>query len=291
VRALADARSKLDSAVERLKDTGGLISLYYHPCEFACAEFWDAVNFAHGQNPPREQWRPARLISATEAEARLTLFADLLDLALNHPDISVVDATQLLNCYRPERSGSPLPVSELARVAASLGGAITYASTSGGLLSPAEMLGGMVSVLARWASAGSLPAMVAAAAPLGPTERRGDDSAGHAPAATIADAARVALAAVQRDGHIPASGSIAGREVGPAGLFAAAAAALQHLAAGGAADGVVAYPGARLLLEDAVGSDRRELWGWVIFPEGFSANDLVEFTRLQAWTLKPAELK
>jgi hypothetical protein len=39
-----------------------------------------------------------------------------------------------------------------------------------------------------------------------------------------------------------------------------------------------------------VAEDSRDLWGWVIFPEGFHAPQIMELARLQAWTLKPALL-
>ena len=40
-----------------------------------------------------------------------------------------------------------------------------------------------------------------------------------------------------------------------------------------------------------VAEDSPDLWGWVIFPEGFHAPRIMELARLQAWTLKPALLK
>ncbi|MGA8182042.1 MAG: hypothetical protein WB819_00185, partial [Terriglobia bacterium] len=36
---------------------GGLISIYFHPCEFIHKEFWDAVNFSNGAEPPRSEWK------------------------------------------------------------------------------------------------------------------------------------------------------------------------------------------------------------------------------------------
>src|SRR5207302_10246288 len=36
------------SRQQLLKDGGGLVSIYYHPCEFVHKEFWDGVNFRNG---------------------------------------------------------------------------------------------------------------------------------------------------------------------------------------------------------------------------------------------------
>jgi len=46
-----------------------------------------------------------------------------------------------------------------------------------------------------------------------------------------------------------------------------------------------------LELEKYVTTDAQRTFNWAIHPEGFSAPELLELARLQAWTLKPARLK
>ncbi|NPV07821.1 MAG: hypothetical protein HPY83_07640 [Anaerolineae bacterium] len=116
-RALEHARAALSRVADRLAPTGGLISIYYHPCEFATSQFWDGVNFGRGRNTPRPQWRGAPLLSREEAEARLSLFADFLDLALEHPNVEVVDAGQLLGLYGGREPAGPVPMGELIGLA------------------------------------------------------------------------------------------------------------------------------------------------------------------------------
>jgi hypothetical protein len=41
--------------------SGGLISLYFHPCEFIHQWFWD-LNFANGANPPPSSSRPSNIL-------------------------------------------------------------------------------------------------------------------------------------------------------------------------------------------------------------------------------------
>ncbi len=57
--AVEPAKQKVSEIAERLarQDGGGLISIFYHPCEWVHREFWDGVNFARGRNPPREEWK------------------------------------------------------------------------------------------------------------------------------------------------------------------------------------------------------------------------------------------
>jgi hypothetical protein len=44
-------------------------------------------------------------------------------------------------------------------------------------------------------------------------------------------------------------------------------------------------------MEKYVTTDARRSFEWLIHPDGFSAPELLELARLQAWTLKPARLK
>src|SRR5262245_41707803 len=61
------------------RPAGGLISIFYHPCEWVHREFWDGVNFSRGANPPREEWKPPRQRPAAETDAAFQRFADYID--------------------------------------------------------------------------------------------------------------------------------------------------------------------------------------------------------------------
>jgi len=287
VAALREARRRFDSTAERLKGEGGLISLYYHPCEFATSEFWDGVNFSNGRNTPRAEWKGAPLLSREEAAARLRTFAELLDLALSHADVEVVDAEQLAAAYQPHRGSLQLASTELARIATDLRGGISCAASSEGWLSPAQVFSGLAEALTAWAEAGEVPRSVELSSPLGPARRVGVPADGRTTVADVVRAARQARAAIKAANRLPDAVWLGATEIGPGTAFAAMSQVLAAALAGGAAESV-AISSPRLLLEDQVGADEREMWGWTIFPRGFSAPDLLELTRLQTWTMKPA---
>jgi len=48
-------RKLFDEAYERLRERGGLISVYYHPLEFVFRGFGDVVNFGAGANTPPDK--------------------------------------------------------------------------------------------------------------------------------------------------------------------------------------------------------------------------------------------
>jgi hypothetical protein len=272
-----------------------LISIYYHPCEFATSEFWDGVNFSRGRNTPRSQWQGAALLPKGEPEARLGALAGLLDLALLHPDVEVVEATQLLSGYRRQEPDGPLPIAELALLTGGMGSEISYAASSAGVLSPAQLYSGLAQALAVWAEQGEVPETVILTSPLGPVAREGGEGCGQTTVASMGAVARQAVAEMRTSGHMPASLALGGRSIGPGMSFSGMAGALDAILRQPSADRqgetIVSFGSGRLALEDQVERDEDELWGWVIFPEGFSAPDLLELTRLQAWTIKPARLQ
>src|SRR6476620_10848815 len=72
--SLAEGKATFTKSYEQLKKKGGgTISIYYHPNEWVQTEFWDAVNFRRGANPPRAEWKePARGLRARPSRPFMT---------------------------------------------------------------------------------------------------------------------------------------------------------------------------------------------------------------------------
>src|SRR5580765_7179990 len=98
--AVEPAKKKVSAIAERLRGGGGgLISIYYHPCEWVHKEFWDGVNFRRGANPPREQWKPPPQRPAEETEAAFLRFAEYIDHIRSIPGVRFVTASELPDLY------------------------------------------------------------------------------------------------------------------------------------------------------------------------------------------------
>jgi hypothetical protein len=95
------AKKKVSEIAERLarQDGGGLISIFYHPCEWVHREFWDGVNFARGRNPPREGWKAPPQRSAEETEAAFKRFGEYIDHIRSIPGARFVTASDLPTIY------------------------------------------------------------------------------------------------------------------------------------------------------------------------------------------------
>ncbi len=100
--AVGPAKQKVSEIADRLRkeEGGGLISIYYHPCEWVHRGFWDGVNFQRGANPPREQWKPPQQRTAEETEGAFRRFADYIDHIRAIPGLWFVTASDLPALYR-----------------------------------------------------------------------------------------------------------------------------------------------------------------------------------------------
>src|SRR2546430_6905997 len=104
--AVEPAKKKVSAIADRLRgDGGGLISIFYHPCEWVHQQFWDGVNFRRGANPPREEWTPPPQRPPAETEAAFARFARYIDHIRATPGVRFVTASELPTLYAdPTRS-------------------------------------------------------------------------------------------------------------------------------------------------------------------------------------------
>jgi hypothetical protein len=304
---------EIRARVER--EGGGLISIYYHPCEWVHEQFWDGVNFAKGANPPREEWKLPPQKPAAETERWFARFEDYLDCVRKSPGVKIVVASELSDLYRDRAYEGPFSRSEILEVARGLSGEVGFLRVGARTLSAAEALFLVARAFVRAAEVGRVPETVALEFAYGPAdsfrtvETAGKGGAGEgaaesarAPSGGMAlpaepawsfwvEATRDFLAARARTGRMPSEVWVGGRAVDPVDFAASLSRALLALATEGKAPARWKISGGTWTAGRYVADDSPDLWGWVIFPEGFRAPRMMALARLQAWTLKPAVLR
>src|SRR5689334_16900577 len=119
--ALPLAKEKVSAIAERLQaQGGGLISIFYHPCEWVHQEFWDGFNFRRGANPPREQWKAPPQRSAAQTEGAFARFGQYLDFIRSQSGIRFVTAGELPMVYPDPVRKAGVSDEELRTLAAHL---------------------------------------------------------------------------------------------------------------------------------------------------------------------------
>ncbi len=254
-------------AAELAARGGGVISTVYHPTEFVTTEFWDAVNFPHGQMRDPKQYQMPHRRTPEDSERCYGILRAYVEHAKSTPGVRFATARELLQLY----NGPEPPHADRQAVASHMAARQTFLTTPDGALSAADMLQILLGLAPRVVD--------------GPAERRETTFRGASiPRWAFERAKADAAAFISKNGRLPALAWI-GSDTLSIGDFAAT------LAADDGAAAEVPVRKANLECEKYISTDARRSFSWVIHPEGFSAPELLDLGRLQAWTLKPARLK
>jgi hypothetical protein len=265
--ALPQAFEKFDHAAGQLEAKGGgVISIYYHPTEFVTTAFWD-LNFAKGANPERADWKKPPRRTAEESERCFRILVRYVEHAKSRSAVRFVTARELPLLYQSQAQRT----ADRASIARHLTEHETFLETDHGALSAAEMLQILL---------GMEPALVE-----GPLSRAATTYHLESVLRPAFERAKADASDFIRANHrLPAEVWIGSEKLSLADFTATLAADT------GGSSAVLVRKG-NLEMEKYVSTDPRGSFQWPIHPEGFSAPELLELARLQAWTLKPARLK
>jgi hypothetical protein len=93
-----------------------------------------------------------------------------------------------------------------------------------------------------------------------------------------------------RHGRVPNAVWLGSTPVSPESYLVTLAAAARTIADEKPLPDTFEFRPVQLAAGRYVSEDNPKLWGWVIFPLGFKAPEMMELAKRQAWTLKPAIL-
>ncbi len=297
--AVNPGKQEVTAIAERLRRDrdGGLISIFYHPCEWVHREFWDGVNFARGKNPPREEWKAPGQLPPEKTDAAFERFGAYIDHIKSLPDIHFITARDLPEQYPDLLRTQGATFKDLAELALRLTStnAIYFQSIAGKSFSAADQFELFAMALGRALADEPVPD------DLKPTGLLGPDAA---PLANVIQ--EVSSSAFQRtlrdvqsflktEHRIPSRIFFGADAISPAQFLMMMAKAIEQFDRkdkidAGAKFVVAAEPS--LLFTRHVAADSPGLFGgWVIHRTDFRASKILEIARLQAWTLKPAVRK
>lgn len=282
------ACTKFDRVHGRLiEEGGGIISIYYHPCEFVHRQFWDGVNFARGANPPRSEWKLPPLKAPEEQEQAFRAFERYLEHIVSHPAVRLVTAREIPSLYPDRVYSHPLRRDDVRTIAEAFQKRLSYVELATRIVSAAEGLSALSDFIAK-IDKDSQPEEVTLEFAYGPaskpqrfiTEGRFSWNEIHQAAQELVDTLRVTK-------QLPSIVWVAGQPVRPEDY----AVTLASVVASGRYSGDSPLQQGELEAKKYVADDSPGLWGWVIFPQGFDAPQMMQIAKLQAWTIKPAVLR
>ena len=291
--------SNLDMVKVRFQDAyltlssrkaGGLISIYFHPCEFVHKEFWDAVNFSDGANPPPDQWKLPGIKTPEESEKAFQYFEDLVHFLKSFPRVQFLSASRAAERFRDPARNHVFSTEEVGAIAGQVDSNVSFQTGDSFSLTASEVFYVLNKYLTGIVQRQGTEALLLERTPYGPASPP-------EPLATSlvvpwAQFARTVLDVqddLDRTGRIPSAVWLGSQSVPPESYLVAIAQVVQSLIQNGQRPNSVTFAPARLAAADYVADDSPDLWNWVIFPHGFHAPKLMSLAKLQAWTLKPAQ--
>ncbi len=286
---LARAQERFAQArKELLAEGGGVVSIYYHPCEFVHKQFWDGVNFSRGANPPREKWKEPPAKTAEETRISYQVFEEYVRFIKRFPEVRFITASEATKLYRDRARERHFTPDDVRTIAKAVGEEVSFQTHSDYALSASEVFALLNAYVAEY----PIDKLAVEKTPLGPTGRiplmsetvTTDASQFRRTCRDVADY-------LDKQGRIPTAVWLGSRPVPPEAYLATLARIAQRQLNGEAMPESIEIKPAKLAAAQYVSNDDpQKLWGWVIFPPGFHAPALMELAKKQAWTLKPALL-
>jgi hypothetical protein len=297
--AVQPAKEKVSEIARRLQteNGGGMISIFYHPCEWIHKEFWDGVNFRRGANPPPELWKAPPQQAPGETEAAFARFAQYIDHIQAIPGVRFVTAGDLPKIYSDPLRTIGASQADLKSIAESLSAnnckGVDFLTIGQRSYAPADQFELLTEVVARLIANQKPSFPIIAHGLLGPDNAPGSTVQKSQLAwsdfnRTVTDAADF----IRTQGRVPARVFIGPDPISPTVFLAGLADAYRSYLKSGklpTQQGVTLPEHLDLLTVAQVAEDKPGLFGgWIIHKENFRAPKVMEMARLQAWTLKPA---
>jgi hypothetical protein len=269
---------------------GGVIVIYTHPCRLVTEQFWDEL-FDHGATPPKKIWRSAPLRTRETSQKILADFDQFIGYVLEKTNVKVTTFRELHDAYR-ETDGTSLQLPAIVALSKRIQDPLTYQVMEGVAFSPAEIFGLLAWSLASFSRKGKLSACAPLRRLIGPvclpSSQR--DSLKAAVGDFLSACCQVEDYICQFR-RIPGEIRIGETEVGPGAFMDTMGRLLVSL------DGC-GEPSDHIFVD--LKSDYPEIAGskdfqglkyegsWSVFPPDFKGEHLIEVTRLQSWSAKPA---
>ncbi|HSA96467.1 MAG TPA: hypothetical protein VLJ16_10465 [Acidobacteriota bacterium] len=284
---------KLKADLPGLARASEVLALFAgHPTKIRAEEFWD-LNFYGGRNTPPEEWRAPRLRPQETMATAQKNFRRMMRWLKGRDDIEITTYRHLMDVFAAQKE--EMTREELRAIAAAALKSGILAPTAD--FSPAEAFSGLARAIAVYEKSGRLPESMTTAHPLGPVEMppdglgEGSATSGSLDVGDVFVLARDANEHVEKTGALPATlPGLNGIRIGAGSLFALFSAAYLDLDAGqpGAAYPVPAFEPYPRTHEREITAVVEGYKTWPVHRSDLDLSRIVEFTRLQLWTLKPA---
>jgi hypothetical protein len=270
-----------------IEDLDVLTFFACHPCKVRTVQFWD-LNFYLGANPGPELWKMPELRPAETMQTARKNFRRLVRFLKERQDIELTTFSDLMEMFSNQKE--TVPQAALADIASRILAEKKVVIDEN--FSPAEVFSALAESISECLSTGVLPAEVKRSSPFGPMQmppvRPEIDLASRV---QVFDLARDALAVIEESDTLPHQLKLDSKAIGTGSLLALFCDMFLSLRAESLPEEFVipsfdAHPIDNL---EAIVESVEGCKSWPVHREDLDMRRLVEMTKMQMWTLKPAK--
>lgn len=259
-----------------------------HPCKVRTEQFWD-FNYYHGENPDSSEWKTPELRPLESMKTARKNFRRLMQFLKNQDNIEITTFRSLMALYSQQKEF--ITAGELRIMAQKTIDEKTIMIDD--YFSPAEVFAGLVKSIVEYEHEGSLPDRIKRISPLGPMEMPNmEPEISRVIVEQVYNLAQRADENISRYGALPSFLKVKNQRIGTGSLFALFSAVYLDINSGNvdteyAVPSFDAYPktNEKEIIEQVEGCR-----SWPVHRRDLDMGRLVETTRMQLWTLKPAQV-
>lgn len=278
---------KLKAELPEQAERGDVLALFAgHPTKIRAEEFWD-LNFYDGKNTDPGEWRTPRLRPQETMATAQNSFRRMMRWLRGRDDIELTTYRALMDIYSGQKEA--LTREELRAVASVTLEAKVLAPTDD--FSPAEVFAGLTRAIMDYQAKGMLPPSLETVHPLGPLAMPpAQPELARLKLEDVHGLARTASEYIARTGNLPATLQVGTARVGTGSLFALFSAVYLDMDSGKPRPeyDILEFEPYPRTNEAKIVGEVEGYKGWPVHRPDLDMSKIVEFTKLQLWTLKPA---
>jgi len=269
-----------------LEGTDGLTFFACHPCKVRTVQFWD-INYFYGVNRDSADWKIPELRPRETMKTARKNFRKLIKFFKNRDDIELTTFSKLMKLYSYQRT--KINLTDLKLIAQRI--LTEKVIVIDDYYSPAETFSALVEMIAANANKGTLPKEVDIIRPFGPlTMPPIEPSLKNISKESVVVLAQKALDYIQKENCLPASVKYEEQTIGTGSLLALFSQYFIDNYDNKIHDVYTlqpfdAYPHKN---EEAIIQNIKNYKTWPVHRKDLDMTNLIEMTKMQLWTLKPA---
>jgi len=257
-----------------------------HPCKVRTVQFWD-FNYYKGANPDPSEWKIPELRPAESMHTARKNFRRLMQFLKDRPDIELTDFSRLMQIFSYQRE--EVDSNRLVEIARRILDQKEVVIDD--LYSPAETFAALARMIDAYAESGVLPSHVERMSPYGPVRMPVTETALNAVTPEQAfSLAKKARLHIENEKTLPHKLIVSKQGIGTGSLLALFSEVFLDLSSGRVADRyqVRSFPAYPTENEATIIAEVEDCKNWPVHRPDLNMSNLVEMTRLQLWTIKPA---